>query len=251
MQRGGLGDHKEPLVGVGRQGHLVEGQGGEVRQQGLETVDGESFGSGLGVGLGFGAVRDPGRLDRRGSFGPRLLAVVVLEQQGSQSLPQVPFDIIAEHAQEQVGSDPVGVIDIHRPHLEPGSLERAEGPLDPGQALVGLDDLTGAHRVSIEAGADDVEAIQAGLGRDFFPVARPTESVVGDGDIEVFLDLAAVGLTTDPSVDPIPAAVAQAPGNRFEDLLGGLQQRFPLARPLLPQAGVEAHQQAIARKSPG
>ena len=56
----------------GRQGHLVEGKGGEVGQQGLETVDGKPFGSGLG--LGFGAVRDPGRLDRRGSFGPQAAA---------------------------------------------------------------------------------------------------------------------------------------------------------------------------------
>ena len=114
--------------------------------------------------------------------------------------------------------------------------------------LVGLDDLTGAHRCRIEAGADDVEAIQAGLGRDFLPVARPSERLVADGDLEVFLDLAAVGLATDPSVDPIPAAVAQALGDGLEDLLGGLQQRFPLARPLLPQARVETHQQALARK---
>ena len=62
--------------------------------------------------------------------------------------------------------------------LEPGGLEQAEGMLDPGQALVGSDDLIGAHGVGIKAGAGDVEAIQAGLGRDGLPVARPTAKVL-------------------------------------------------------------------------
>ena len=75
---------------------------------------------GFGVGLGFGAVGNLGRLHRRGSFRACLAAVVVLEQQGSQPPPQVPFDVIGEHAQEQVGSDPVGIFPAavaHQWHL--------------------------------------------------------------------------------------------------------------------------------------
>ena len=111
----------------------------------------------------------------------------------------------------------------------------AEGALDPGQGLVGIDGLVGGDGTGGEAGADDVDAVELSLGGDAGVVAGPGEVVVGDGEGEVLLDLVAVGLAPDPVVDPVPAAQpgagpADGAGDRLEDGLGGLEQVLALAR---------------------
>ena len=103
-------------------------------------------------------------------------------------------------------ADVVGAVDVDGPYLEPGRLEVAEGALDAGEGLVGVDGLVGGDVGGGEAGADDVDAVEPGLGGDAGFVAGPGEVVVDDGDGEVLLDLAAVGLAPEAVADPVPAA---------------------------------------------
>ena len=57
-------------------------------------------------------------------------------------------------------------VDKHGPAVEPGGLEGTEGPLDLGEPLVGGHRLVSVDGPRIQTGADDVEAVEAGLGLD-------------------------------------------------------------------------------------
>src|SRR5260370_6962069 len=72
-----------------------------------------------------------------------------------------------------------------RPDLEIDGLDRAEGAFGLAQTLVGPHDIAGSERGLLEIGADDVEAIEFGLGLDATGVAGEGEAVVGDGQGEV------------------------------------------------------------------
>ena len=82
--------------------------------------------------------------------------------------------------------------------------------LDLGQAFVGLDCLGGADGPGLEAGGDDVDAVEPGLGRDLGFIEDPGEVLVGDGDREVHLDPATVGGAPAPAVDPVAPTQARA-----------------------------------------
>ena len=119
------------------------------------------------------------------------------------------------------------------------------------RGLVGVDGLVGGDGVGGEAGADDVDAVEPGLGGDAGFVAGPGEVVVGDGDGEVLLDLAAVGLAPEAVADPVPSAQLRAgpaddAGDLLEGGLGGAEQVLALARALVAQARVEADHEALA-----
>ena len=57
----------------------------------------------------------------------------------------------------------------------------------------------GRQVAGVEIGAYDVDAVELGLGVDLPLFAGEREIVVGDGDPEVFLDLAAVGIAPGPA----------------------------------------------------
>ena len=48
----------------------------------------------------------------------------------------MPFDVVAEHAQEYVGADAGAEPVIERPNLQIDGFERAEGALDKGERFV-------------------------------------------------------------------------------------------------------------------
>ena len=175
------------------EGDFVEGESGEVGEEGGEAVDGEAVGgfSGAGlVGCGFG---DAGGFDGGGAGGAGGGSVVVLEEEGGEPLSQVPLEVVGEHAEEDVGADVVGGMDEDGADLE-GALDGAEGALDAGEALVCLDGGVGPEGVGVEAGADDIDAVELGFGGDAVLAAGPGEPVVGDVDAEVLFDLLAVGV---------------------------------------------------------
>src|SRR4051794_20537314 len=76
--------------------------------------------------------------------------------------------------------------------LELGALEGAERALDLFEAFVGAHELVGGERVGVDAGPQDVEAVELGLGGDLAGLALVAEAGVGDLDVEVLLDAVAL-----------------------------------------------------------
>ena len=122
---------------VGREGGRdgVFGDGGEVVKQGVEAVDGETI-VGSACGLLGEAAGD------RSAFATRALAerlggllVGVVVEHGGQALAHVPFEIIGEHAEEDVGAHAVFEPVVDRPDMEVEGLDRPDGVLDPGSGI--------------------------------------------------------------------------------------------------------------------
>ncbi len=119
----------------------------------------------FGAGLLLGGDGDLCRGDDGGTRGLGGGGIVVVEEQGFEPLAHVPFDVVGEHAQEDMSADAVGGIVVDGPDLEVDGLQAAEGALDRAQALVGADGFRGVERTGGQAGADDVQAVQGRFGR--------------------------------------------------------------------------------------
>ena len=65
---------------------------------------------------------------------------------------------------------------VDRADLELGAFEGAEGSLGLFELLVGADDVGGGERSAVEAGAQDVEAVQRRFGVDLVLLARGRRS---------------------------------------------------------------------------
>src|SRR5208282_974512 len=123
---------------VGREGGRdgVFGDGGEVVKQGVEAVDGETIVGSAGGLLGEGGGRSLSLCDR--ALAERLggLLVGVVVEHGGQALAHVPFEIIGEHAEEDVGTHAVFEPVVDRPDMEVDGLDRPDGVLDQTQGFV-------------------------------------------------------------------------------------------------------------------
>ena len=99
-------------------GEAVFGNGGEVVEQGAEAVDGGAVRCSLFLSTGEVRGDAGGALGRSG--------VMVVEEHSTH----VPFEVVGEHAQQDVGADPVGRIVMNGAHLEVDGFEATEGALD-------------------------------------------------------------------------------------------------------------------------
>src|SRR5215831_112975 len=118
----------------------VAGQAGQVSQQRTEAG---CWLAGLGqfcCRLAPCRWRDLGWSNWGGTLRRGCCAVMVIEQDGSKLAPHMPFEIVSEQAQKDMGADPWRGPMKDRPDREIDALEAAKGPFDMGQALVG------AHR---------------------------------------------------------------------------------------------------------
>ena len=118
-------------------------------------------------------------------------------------------------------------------------LRTAEGALDAGEALIGADHARPAQGFVLDAGADDIEAVEPGLlgsADGLRAKVKPYSPTVMSNSLA---SLSAVLDTADGARDPVGA-----PGRRCGDLVGqlgdappgGLQQILALAAgPLLGQ----------------
>ncbi len=182
---------------------------------------------------------------RKGAFG-----ILVVEQHGLQFLAHVPFDVVGEHAQEDMGPGLGAVVD--GTDLQIHGLQAAEGPFHRTQPLVG------AHRAGTvelalrQAGADHVEAVEPGLGGDGSLIAPIGEdTVVVDGPREVLRHLV---LADDLPLPDLPGACravsllrsVQA-GPRWPRAVPGCQSAFKVdpgsARKIDPSLGCPGSQQ--------
>src|SRR5260370_40398868 len=117
-------------------------------------MDGQAVLCALGGGLAMSGVGALGGCDDGGSCGGGLGTLMIIEQDGSERLSRVPFEIIGEHAEQYVGADAIGQAMVDRPDLEIDGLDRAEGAFGLAQTLVGPHDIAGSERGLLEIGAD-------------------------------------------------------------------------------------------------
>jgi hypothetical protein len=78
----------------------------------------------------------------------------------------VPLDVIGEHAEKDVGTDPIGQVMVDEADLEVDGLVASKRLLDVGQVFVGAHGLLGS--ISLHIRVDDVDPIE-GAPRQFSP----------------------------------------------------------------------------------
>jgi hypothetical protein len=122
---------------------------------------------------------------------------VIVEEDRLEGLAHVPFEMVSEHAQEDVSAHAVAVAVVDRADLEVDGLVAAEGALDGCELLVGLDDVGGLEGRGLEgrgreAGAQHVDAVERRLGGDRGAVAL--EGEVGVREPEPALELVDLAL---------------------------------------------------------
>jgi hypothetical protein len=64
---------------------------------------------------------------------------VIIEQQVREFLAHMPDDVVSQHAQEHLRTDPPGQAVMDGSDFQVDRFERAESALDVGEARVGLD----------------------------------------------------------------------------------------------------------------
>ena len=128
------GDQGKAVSRIEGGGHLVEGAGGEVAQQGLEAVDRAAIGGEFAGALAQRGRRGLGRRDDRGALAGGGGEIVV-EQHGFEARAHVPFDMTGEPAQEDMGAHPGRQPMVDRAQVQIDGLEAAKGALDPGEGL--------------------------------------------------------------------------------------------------------------------
>jgi len=172
----------ELVVGVECRGDGVLREGCEVGEQALEAVNRESVGGRAASLLGDGGGGALSLGDDAGSqfFGGLLVGIVV--EHRSKALAHVPFDVIGEHAQTDVGAHA-----RHRPmedrsDLKIDRLDTADGALHLSQTLVGPDAGAVVEGLGRQAGADHIDAVEARLGGDRILLASEGKVGVGDGE---------------------------------------------------------------------
>ena len=64
---------------------------------------------------------------------------MIVEKNGSQQLAHVPFDVIGEHAEQDMSADTIRQAVMDGPHMQIDGLETAEGSFHSRQALASGD----------------------------------------------------------------------------------------------------------------
>ena len=110
----------------------------------------------------------------------------------------MPFQVAGEHAQEHMSAYMRFAVDINGLHLQPGGLDGAKGALDCGQRFVSCHCVMGVDGISRQRGSDHIDAVELSFVVDSLLISRPQQIAVGDGDVEVLFDFAAVGFASEP-----------------------------------------------------
>ena len=219
-----------------------------MAQQALEAVDRAALGGEFAGALAIAAAGERASVVAPAPPSPAALRVIIIKQDRFEALAHVPFDMAGEHAEEDMSARPR----VDRQDVQIDGLEAAKGALDPSQAVLGADHVICRQGSITKAGAKDIKAVELRLRGDAGLVAVKAEAVFGDGDIEVFGELAAVFDAADGAGD-LGLSLAAASGlvGQFgQRRLGGAQQIRALARALLGQQRVAADQPGVRRKIP-
>ena len=87
---------------------MVAAQSGEMSEQIPEGMDGQAILGRLGPDLLFGPRRPLSRGDDGATAGSARARILIAKQQRGQAPSHVPLHVVGQHAQEHVGSHPVG-----------------------------------------------------------------------------------------------------------------------------------------------
>jgi hypothetical protein len=145
----------------------------------------------------------------------------------------VPFDIVGEHAQEDVGANAVGETMVDGPDAHVDGFEGEECALDLGQGLVGAHAVWGGEALRGQGCADDVDAVERGFGGDLVGDLGEAEGVVLDVELEVLGDLVLIDDPADSEGDLGASGEAAGfdPGLYLgQGGLGGVHQVLALVR---------------------
>jgi len=180
----------------------------------------------VAVAAGFlvGGCGASGRGDRVLSFGGGVFVGVGERCPGAA---EVPDEVGGEHAEQHVGADAVFEAVVDRAQVQVDGLDRAEVAFDVGELFVGGDRGGGVEALGGHAGADDVDAVQRGLGGDLLDAAGDGQGGVGDLEVEVFGHLVLVDQRAGLERDPVNPRAGQP--MRGEFLLGCLEDAQPHA----------------------
>ena len=183
----------------------VAGDGGEIVDESGETVYRITLGRSLRCRLGLCALRHPcrrhdGGTPGLGAFGT--LGTLVVEQHRLEFLAHVPFDVVGQHAKEDVGPNPGFAAVVDGPDLQIHGLETAEGAFHTTEPLVGAHRAGAIEVAGRQTGADHVEAVEPGLGGDGGFIALPDEdTILVDEPREVLRHLVFADDLADPLTD--------------------------------------------------
>ena len=100
---------------------------------------------------------------------------MIVEQQWRQGLAHVPFEIIRQHAQQDMRPHPWRGPVKHRPQVQIDRLDAAERTLDLGQGFVGPHGARSIGQFNRQAGAQHIETVEPGLFGDGPGLAREAE----------------------------------------------------------------------------
>jgi len=177
------------------------GEGGEVVDEAAEATHDLPVGAGVGCGLGVCVRGAAGRGDGVGSGGWLFVGV----GEGGQGLAQVPGEVGGEHADQHVGADPVLQPVVDGAQVQVVGLDGPEVPFDAGDVLVAGDGRGGVQLAFGDRGADDVDAVERGLGVEGGQVAALAQAVIADVEDEVLSELVLVHHPAGPDADLVRA----------------------------------------------
>ena len=92
---------------------------------------------------------------------PVLLELLIVTQQRSQGLTHMPFDVIRQHAEENMGADPLFLVMVHRPYQDIDPLQGAKEPCHQGQIFIPAHGILSGQALGRLAGPDDVDPSNA------------------------------------------------------------------------------------------
>jgi hypothetical protein len=112
--------------------------------------------------------------------------------------------VVGEQAQKNIGADAILVPMVDGPHVEIDGFAAAKGVFDGRQGFVGKDRRLGIEFILGHRGAQHIDPVQLGFGRDRGVIAGEGEIILGDGANEVLAIL--LRLNTMPTASPMAAA---------------------------------------------
>jgi len=101
---------------------------------------------------------------------------LTIEQQWLPGFAQVPFDVVGQHAEEDVGTHPIRQMMVDGPDLQVHALQAPKGPFHLGQAVVVGLRIFGLQLGRRNLGAEHVDAVRRGFVVDQILIAPPGEA---------------------------------------------------------------------------